>query len=189
VASVWGLVGCCCSIGRRVMAFVGRLGDLVASDVGDLGASFWHFGAPRPKPRQGCVRTHPWTPPQGLCPLTPLVRGSPQAPRMPERFALSRVARPWIVGGATSFRVATRSLHRSRGGGLDSMRDPGWVVWELGWGWLDFWAEATKQPHALPILTPIPYSLTPLFPILHSRLLLSSARCDRRSAPSLPHHG
>jgi hypothetical protein len=31
--------------------------------------------------------------------LTPLVRGSPQAPRMPERFALSRVARPWTTTG------------------------------------------------------------------------------------------
>jgi hypothetical protein len=27
------------------------------------------------------VRTHPWTPPPGLCPWTPLVRSSPQAPR------------------------------------------------------------------------------------------------------------
>jgi hypothetical protein len=74
------------------------LGDLGTSIGADLGASFEHLGAPRPEPRQGCVRTHPWTPPQGLCPLTPLVRGSPQAPRMPERFALSCVARPMTTG-------------------------------------------------------------------------------------------
>jgi hypothetical protein len=88
--------------------------------------------------------------------LTPLVRGSPQAPRMPERFAigLALLARR-ILGGATSFRVATRSLHRSRAGGLKALSRPrmGGLKSLVGLGRVEksdflqksnFWAEVTS---------------------------------------------
>jgi hypothetical protein len=107
-------VGCCCPNGQRTLALHEVKHDRAAWALGDLLASIWaalvasaqHLGAPRPEraPRV-CADTHLDPAAKGFAP-GPHWCAARSRPPAEERFALSCVARPWIVGGATSLRVA-----------------------------------------------------------------------------------
>ncbi len=93
-------VGCCCPNGQRTVAFAR---SQTGSGCFGLGV-IWvlRFSIPglrAPAPRQGCVRTHPWTPPPRALPLDPT--GAQLAPGPPHTGALRFVLRCspfWIAG-------------------------------------------------------------------------------------------